>query len=311
MNSQQIGIISILKSALDGNKRTLPDDFDVAVAVKVAQKHQISAMFYYGALNCGISSSHPNMEQLFLQTCALISVSEQQMHSINEIFRLFDQNGIKYMPLKGTLLKKLYPKSEMRTMSDADILINTEQYDDIKPLMQSLGFSEILESDHELVWQKSNVHIELHKRLIPSYNKDYYEYFGDGWRLGKPCEEGACRYVMSAEDEMIYLFTHFAKHYRDAGIGIKHFIDLWVFRSSVKELNPEYILCELKKLELADFYKNIIRTLDVWFCEQPSDALARSAKRILVDRTVNYDGVCDAFVFDFKSKIRRSESPVA
>ena len=70
---------------------------------------------------------------------------------------------------------------------------------------------------------------------------------------------------MTDEDQMIYLFTHFAKHYRDAGIGLKHIIDLWVYRKNKPSLDEEYINRELKKLQLDEFYINITETLDVWF----------------------------------------------
>ena len=36
----------------------------------------------------------------------------------------------------------MYPKTEMRVMSDADILIRTEQYDKIRPIMVELGYSK-------------------------------------------------------------------------------------------------------------------------------------------------------------------------
>ena len=42
---------------------------------------------------------------------------------------------------------------------------------------------------------------------------------------------------MSAEDEMIYIFTHYAKHYRAAGVGIKHILDLWVYKLYKPELD--------------------------------------------------------------------------
>lgn len=38
----------------------------------------------------------------------------------------FDAGGIDYMPLKGSILKDLYPRHEMRMMGDADILIRME-----------------------------------------------------------------------------------------------------------------------------------------------------------------------------------------
>ena len=42
---QQQGIISIIKSALTGEKYSLPEEFDLELAAKLAKKHQILAMF--------------------------------------------------------------------------------------------------------------------------------------------------------------------------------------------------------------------------------------------------------------------------
>ena len=286
MNDLQKNIIKIIKSALIGEKYLLDADLDIGAVTKIAKKHQIQAIVYYGALNCGISNDLPEMQELFMKTCALVSISAQQMHELDELFKYFDASKIEYMPLKGTVLKTLYPKSEMRTMSDADILIKTEQYDVIKPIMTELGYTETIESDHELIWYKGKVTIELHKRLIPSYNKDYYAYFGDGWRLAKPISDGSTRYDMSNEDKMIYLFTHYAKHYRDAGIGIKHIVDLWVYKRSINNLDEEYVLSELKKLQLDVFYKNTMSTLDVWFEGKETDELVEFITGIIFNSGV-------------------------
>lgn len=286
MNPQIRGMILIIKSALDGKKYSLPECFDFSKAIRIAKSHQISAIVYYGALNCGISRNLPQMQQLFFEVCGYVSVNERQNYDFGELFSMFEKNKIEYMPLKGTLIKKMYPKEEMRIMSDADILIKIAQYNEIKRIMLSLGYEEILESDHELVWRKNGINIELHKRLIPSYNKDYFEYYGDGWRLARRCLDGSTRYEMSNEDQMIYLFTHFSKHYRDKGIGIKHIIDLWVYRKNIKSLNETYVLSELKKLQLDEFYKNIISTLSVWFEEVESDKITDLITKVIVSSGV-------------------------
>lgn len=263
MNDLQRGVIAIVYSALTGENVSLPKDFNLSDGVTIAKKHKIEAIFYYGALNCGFGQDEPFMQELFLLVCRNLALSEQQIYSVNVILSAFDQQKIDYLPLKGALIKSIYPKPEMRSMGDADILIKTEQYGEIKPIMQRLGYTEVVESDHEYIWNKQNVHIELHKRLIPSYNKDYYAYFGDGWRLAK--EKNGTRYSMTDEDQMIYLFTHFAKHYRDAGIGIKHIVDLWVYRKNNPNLDESYIKRELIALQLYNFYVNIVNTLSVWF----------------------------------------------
>ena len=107
---------------------------------------------------------------------------------------------------------------------------------------------------------------------MPSYNKDYYAYYGDGWRLAKT-DKGS-RFKMSDEDTFVYIFTHFAKHYRDGGIGIRHITDLYVFLSAKPNMNIGYIESELAKLELLDFYNNTVHTFSVWFGTEIGDEMS-------------------------------------
>jgi len=265
VDAQNRGIVALIRSAITGESCDIPAGFDLKSAIETAKSHQVVNMLYYGAVNCGISQSFKEMQELFISSCTVMAVSEAQMYDINKVFKAFDENGIEYMPMKGVLLKSIYPKSDMRTMSDADILIKLEQYDKIKPLVAELGFTELKETDHELIWKKSKLHLELHKHMIATYNKDFYAYFGDGWRLAHPTKEQPNRYEMTPEDQYIYLFTHLAKHYRGAGIGIKHMTDLWVYRLANPNLNEKYIEKELRQLQLLEFYENVRLTLEVWF----------------------------------------------
>ena len=268
------GVIALIASALNGKKAALPDDFNFDRMIKVGLKHHITAMLYYGLLNAGLLTSALE-EKLFSTLCQLITLSENQMHEIARISEAFTRNEIDYMPLKGALLKPMYPKPEMRVMCDTDILIRVEQYKKIEPIMVQLGFNKGTESDHELIWSKPrSLTAELHKRLVPSYNKDYYAYYGDGWKLGKPAADNSFCYAMTDEDSFIYLFTHFAKHYRTGGIGIKHLCDLHVYQKNKPTLDFDYIKTELEKLQLFAFYQNICKTLDFWFNDGERDETA-------------------------------------
>lgn len=258
------GIIDLVKSAITGDKISLSDDFDWEKAYRIAKKHQITPMLYYGIKNSEITPPPEIAANIEIGIFNHISTSTKQLYELDKIFKVFDDAKIQYMPLKGTLLKYMYNKPEMRSMGDADILIKVEQYDKIKPIISALGFNEISESNHEFIWNKPNaLHLELHKMLIPSYNKDYYAYFKDGWHLAKKTD--TTRYELSAEDNFIYLFTHYAKHYRDGGIGIRHLTDFYVFLNKNQNIDKTHIEKGLKKLHLLDFYKNSMKTLAVWF----------------------------------------------
>ena len=271
MTELQSTLILLIKSALTGEPYRLPAGTDLAEVFQVAKYHGVDVIAYYGGLLCGVDKRHPVMQEETLRVYSSISVSETQLSAIRKIKDALEVHGVAHMPLKGVHLKKMYPHTEMRRMGDADILIDCSKYEIVRGFMQEFGYTEKYESDHEIVWSKKTVTIEFHKRLIPSYNKDYYQYFGDGWKLARPLEGYTCRYRMNPEDEMIYLFTHFAKHYRDSGIGIRHIVDLWVYRKHNPKLDETYIRKELQKLQLLEFYDNITRTLRVWFENCPQD----------------------------------------
>ena len=269
MNTLQRATINILKSAITGQTYPLPEDFDLDACLEMVRMHHMPTLIYEGAVRCGVDKNSPAMQQLLRSYFAALIKSEKQVQAVTELFRVFEENGIDYMPLKGSKMKFLYPKPELRMMGDADILIRTEQYERIKPLLPGLGYQQRNESDHELVWLSGSLYLELHKRLIPSYNEDFYDYYGSGWHLAHP--EKGNRYTMSPEDEWIYLFTHFAKHFRDGGIGCRHVVDLWVYLRHHPEMDEVYIRQELEKLYLLEFYGYIRMLLDVWFGDQETD----------------------------------------
>lgn len=263
MTTAQLSVIALLKSAVTGQAQSLPKGFSLEQVVEQTKAHHISSMIYEGAVLCGVHPMEPAMQSLFRQYCKALQISERQLQELKSVFRAFDENGIDYMPLKGCRMKQLYPKPELRIMGDADVLIRLEQREKIAPLLRSMGFQEKNESDHEWIWTSDGLFLELHKRLIPSYTKDFYAYFGEGWQLAK--KEHGRSHVMSAEDELVFLFTHFAKHYRDGGIGCRYVVDLWLYMRDNPDLDKAYIYNCLETLKLSEFFDNICQLITVWF----------------------------------------------
>lgn len=262
MNTQQRGILTLLKSAVTGVGCELPEGFSLEDALPTIRAHSLSTLACEGAALCGISDCAAT-EALYNDYCAELLRSEKQLRAVKEICAAFEEAGVDYMPLKGCNLKQLYPRPELRCMGDADILVRMAQEPVIHPIMERLGYTREKESDHEYVWLKPGVTIELHKRLIPSYNADFYGYFGDGWQLAE--KTVGCRWDMRREDEFIFLFTHYAKHYRDGGVGCRHVLDLWVWQRSYPDMDTLYVETRLETLGLLEFYRNTCRLLDFWF----------------------------------------------
>ncbi len=270
MNLTQRGLITLLRSAISGDSLSLPEGFSLEDALGLIRSHGVVTLAYAGACNCGIPATHPVMQPLFSLYCKALLQSENQLRALEALFAEFDSSGIDYMPLKGCNMKPLYPKPELRLMGDADVLIREGQYESqILPVMKKLGYAFRTESDHEIIWTSPALFLELHKRLIPSYNKKFHDYFSDGWTLAK--QGRGSRYALPPEEEFAFLFTHFAKHYRDGGIGCRHVVDLWVYRRSFPELEEAQIRNALKAMGLLEFYENLCRMMDVWFEDGEED----------------------------------------
>ena len=255
-------VLALIKVALDGIPAVIPTGFGLDEYLSFAKTQQIEALLIIGLRKSGVSVSKEIRNRLL----AAAMISAKQMTMARQLCTVFQEHAIDHMPLKGTALKSLYPSEEMRSMGDIDVLVRQEQYDQIRRLMLSFGFQEGVQSDHEYIWDKDGVHIELHKRLIPAYNKDYYAYYGDGWQLARPSGT-PFRYEMSHEDTFVYLFTHYAKHYRDAGAGIRQVLDLYVYRKNYPQMNESYIQGKMRLLQLDRFYENTLHMVDVWFGE--------------------------------------------
>lgn len=265
MDNTQLSLIALIRSAIDDVKISLPfEDIDWNKVLYLSKKAQITGIIYESIKKNKIEVPKELLRKFEEHSLLQVVVDQQQEYHIGLLEEHFNKNKIDYALLKGSSIKGLYPSSFHRTMGDIDILIKLDQYDSIKELMLNLSYTEGKESNHELVWYLAPyIHIELHKLLIPSYDEDFFAYYKNGWHLME--RDKGHRYKMSAENEFIYLFAHFSKHYRGKGIGIRHITDLWVYRIHNPSLDESYITNELKKLHLDRFYLIILDTIDVWF----------------------------------------------
>lgn len=269
MNTIQKGIITLIKSAVTGEAYPMPEGFSLKEADEIIRRQALLPLIFQGAQNCAVSDESEMMQRYKMWYYRYLLKSERQMQAVERIFQAFEENGIDHLPLKGCVMKKLYPRPELRPMGDADILIHPEDHGKIRTIMEELSFSFRAENEHVFEWKSDSLFVELHKSLVPLTDAEYYQYYGTGWKFAR--KQKGCRFDLSAEDTFVFLFTHFARHYRASGIGCLHVADLYLYRRACSDLNEEYLEKELKKLHLKEFYANTMRLLDAWFCDAQTD----------------------------------------
>lgn len=294
-------LLQMVKSALTDSAVELTTSFDLQETASMAVRHQVEGLAYDGALRCGVNKQEPAIRGLFQAYCRAALKSELQVKALTALYAAFDQEGVDYLPLKGCIMKWMYPAPELRAMNDADILIRVEQYEKIAPIMEKLGYRFVAESDCELKWTMPGLYVELHKRLIPSFIKDLYAYFGDGWQLAHP--EKGTRHALRPEDEFLFIFAHFARHYREGGVGIRHMADIWQYRRSRPGLDEKEIRDVLKGMSLETFYDNILLTLSTWFEDGEETKITKMITRYIASSGSFGDGETK----DIADSLRRSK----
>ena len=272
MKNTVLFMFKLIASAVGGcSMPDVPEDINWGVLYSAARSHNVANIIAYAVNKGNYNVPEEIKKQLSIKMYERVSVSENQNKEVQRVIDAFLENGIDFMPFKGLVLQKLYPTSDMRFMADADILIKEEQFEKINDVMTSLGFTFEVEGPIEYNYtKKPYMHIELHKALIAKSSEDQYKYYKDCWRFAKKTDK-EYQYAMSTEDEFIFTFNHFVRHYRDAGVGIKGVIDMWIFMKKYPLLDMDYIYSELSKINMTAFFDNILKLTKVWFEGEPMD----------------------------------------
>ena len=283
MDAIQRGVLTLIKAAVLQQSFPLPEDFSLEQAYSLITRHHITAMAFEGARLCGIPRQDPTMGKLFAAYCRSLQISEGQLRELERVYAVFEQNHIDYMPLKGSIMKYLYPKPELRTMGDADIVIRKEQYHTITALLQENGFQWKNDSECHGVWKNNQLCLELHWKLMSHRTPTFEEYYGDGWKFA--VSQQGHRYTMTEVDTFIFLFVHFTKHYLASGIGCRQTTDLWLYLSKHPGMDQAELRAKLETLKLWTFYENILDLLQYWFEGGPE-----TEKREYMSRFILSDG---------------------
>lgn len=181
------------------------------------------------------------------------------------IFHALDENGIWYLPLKGALLKDIYPKTTIREMSDNDILCDRDRMEDVRSVMEELGYTcELFGKYNHDKYTKMPLSFEMHTQLFVAYDvpviAEYYMSIKE--KLLKD-SDNRCGYHMTDEDFYLYILCHIYKHYIKSGTGLRSLLDIYIY-NKVKgdSLDRRYIADELEKLGVVKFEKDFRKLAD-------------------------------------------------
>ena len=263
---------------------------DLARLYEAAERHQLSCISGYALEAAGLR------DPAFVQAKAKAIRKNILLDAERAaVLRALDEAGIWYMPLKGSVLKELYPAVGMRQMADNDILFDASRAEDVRRIMEQQGFQtvEYDTGNHDSYSKEPVFEFEMHRALFdPVYNDSLFSYYQNiKDRLLK--DEGKdCAYHFSAEDFYLYMIAHEYKHYSGSGTGLRSLLDTFVYwKHFESQLDEGYIAAEAEKLGMADFEKqNRSLALHLFKNEALSESEEKMLDYILFSGTYGTEG---------------------
>ena len=238
------------------------NDQEAEMLYELAKLHDLAHLVCYSIERNSIVLNNVKVAKKFKKQLMLSVVRyERQNSALEQIKKIFNENEIKFIPLKGAVIRGFYPEPWMRTGSDVDILVC---HNDIKRaqdlLMEKSGYSLVSVGNHDVsLFSPDGVHIELHFSLSDIRNDD--EYLENVWKFAKQKDSDLFEYCLT--DDMFYHYHiyHMAKHFLNGGCGIKPFLDICVmkkhFETNFKRMVDESTFCK--------FANKMEEQSDIWF----------------------------------------------
>ena len=226
---------ALLRSAIGGGdlteeERALYAPERLARMAQVAKQHDVLYLLAHGLKQNGLLDGGEVGQRLENEIFKAVYRCEQLRHELGRICEVLEAAEIPFLPLKGSVLRDLYPEAWMRTSCDIDVLVKESDLDAAVSALTDHGFRFEHKDSHDVsLYAPNGTHTELHYTLIEGgLANGAAQVLSAAWETAT-LQDGT-RYRYGMPDEMFYFYhiAHMAKHFENGGCGIRPLIDLWI-----------------------------------------------------------------------------------
>ena len=241
------------------------DNDTMAEVVTIAQRHSIAHLIADAVEKNNLPVQESLAKFLKKQKQIVVMRYIQMDEMLKRIKNVLNEAKIPYIPLKGVVMQQYYPEAWMRNSCDMDILVYKEDLQKANDLLVTrLQFKKVAQCSHDISYSFGSVHVELHFELLEDdWANNARQVLKNVWEYSKN-REGTFEYIMDEEFFYFYHIAHMVKHMKSYGIGLRHFIDLWILNENLS-YDVEYEQSLLSKCDLQNFEKEAYILTKNWF----------------------------------------------
>lgn len=309
MNELNNTLFKLLRSVLcdEMPSKSVLEELDSEKIEKLyimAKRHDMAHLIGAAIDKCGVKVEGEISQKLASAQMLAVFRYENLNYELLRIKNTLEEGEIDYIPLKGSVIRDLYPEPWMRTSSDIDILVRESDHKRATKLICGrLGYTlKEKESKHDVsLYSESGVHLELHFSICEDIDMAD-PYLAKVWEYASIVGVGH-EYKMNNEFLVFYLIIHILCHFAIGGCGIRPICDLYFCKHKLCYDEAAVIeFCRAAHTET--FYKELMLLAELWLgnaqCSELSESLegyifsggvfGTTASHITVRRTVDRGG---------------------
>ncbi len=280
-------LFALLRSAVFGvdlteEARALYEDTLLPELLNLSKKHDVIHLVAFGLQKNGlIASDHAGAEKQILKA---VYRCERLKAEYTVLCAALEAAKVPYLPLKGAILRDLYPETWMRTSCDIDVFVRREDVSAAASyLSEHLHYEEKERATHDVsFYSPQGNHIELHFDLVEEGRaQNANGILNDVWKHVSLCEGSAYRYEMDDAFFYFYHIAHMAKHFETGGCGVRPFIDLWILDrlDGADRAERDRLLSDGGLLRFANAARKLC---EVWFGGAEADELCLQMQEFIL-----------------------------
>ena len=266
--------IPIIKSGLEISPPISPTYIDYDKLIAIGSEQSVLPIIWNGLRKLEIKDEgSKQIDELIYRDIYKFGSRNYELKCISAILK---DASIPYIPLKGSVLRDLYPAAWMRTSCDIDVLVPEEL---INKAVQEL------EAKTDLVFHKRNyhdvsimndrVHLELHFSLKEAMN-NIDSLLERVWEYVIIKENG--EYVFTPEFQIFHVIAHMSYHFVHGGLGIRTYLDLWLLRNKT-EYDENIVRQMCDQCNILKFYEACCALTGAWLEGKEYTEVTRNLER--------------------------------
>lgn len=315
MNKIYEDFLKLLKSSLLKETTELSANYEEIF--KLASIHKVVPLIYESACKTeSFKEVDRNLSNYFKTSSIQIIYSQiQRSDRFLQLYKEFNDAGIKLLVFKGIILRELYHIPDERISGDEDLLVEDKNLNKVIEILEANNMERVLSDEEEAdvyhyFCKRTGLHLELHTTLFGENtptNKKMGQIFKNVFQNSDTVKINSVEvHTFSINEHFLYVICHAIKHFVSCGTGIRQVCDIMMYINKYeKDINWDYIWREITSLGYDTLLVNMIQiSIDYLGLDENKIVYEKNKNSYYINTESLIEDIMEGGIYGFSTQAR-------